>query len=589
MIGTALLNERENRRPRRSPGRRRPCVSSKALISRGGAREAIETGRTRLLIAGSVLLLAFSFVGLRLVDLTLARAAQEPRAQRTVSTERIETERADVVDRNGVILATGLAAASLFANPRQVIDPDEAAELVASVLPEANAAELAANLRKDRSFVWLRRKLTPRQHLDIHNLGIPGLDFQREEIRVFPKRRLFSHVLGYTDIDNHGIAGIEKFFDPRLHGEREPLALTLDTRLQYIMRSALGEAMTTYKAIGGSGLILNIKTGEVLSLVSLPDFDPYKPGDADEEQRRNRATLGVYELGSAFKVFTTAMALDAGVATLDGGYDATKPIKVARHRIRDYHAKGRWLSVPEIFVYSSNVGAAKMAMDVGMATQRDYLGKLGLLKPSPVELPEVGSPILPDVWRPSSIMTIAFGHGIAVSPLQMASAVGAILNDGVYVPPTLVKSSASAPRPKGRRVASKRTSREMRRLLRLVVEQGSGRRAAAAGYLVGGKTGTAEKPVNGRYKRSAVISSFIGAFPINEPEYLVLVVLDEPTGTKETLHRATGGWVAAPAVRRVVERMAPVMGMAPIDEQSPALQNELAINPEPEGPRLASF
>ena len=267
----------------------------------------------------------------------------------------------------------------------------------------------------------------------------------------------------------------------------------------------------------------------------------------------------------------------------------TKPIKIARHTIRDYHAKARWLSVPEIFMYSSNIGAAKMAMDVGTEKQKQYLEHLGMLSQVPVELPEVGSPLVPPKWGPVHTMTIAFGHGIAVSPLQMASGVAAILNDGVYMPPTLTKPDADAGEPRGRRVVSKHTSRQMRRLLRLVVEQGTGRRAAADGYLVGGKTGTAEKQSAGRYRRKSLISSFVGAFPINKPKYLVFAVLDEPKGTKDTHGYATGGWVAAPVVRRVVERIGPVVGIAPINEKSPDLQADLAINLKRKGHTLASF
>ncbi len=578
-----------SRKPLRAPGRRRPCVPSKKLIADGPVREAIETGRTRLFITGSVLMLAFGCIGLRLVDLTVFRSAEEPRVGRIAQSERIETERADVVDRNGTILATGLPTASLVADPKLVIDPDEAAQLVASVLPDANVSEIAAKLRMERRFVRLRRKLTPSQQWNIHRLGIPGLNFQREETRSFPHGRLFSHVLGFTDVDNHGLTGVEKSFDRRLRGERETLELTLDVRLQHIMHTALSGAIDEYKAIGGAGVIMDIRTGDVLSLVSLPDFEPSLAGEASEDQRRNRATLGVYELGSAFKIFTTAMALDAGVVTMDDGYDATKPLKVSRFTIRDFHAKKRWLSVPEIFMYSSNIGAAKMAVDVGTETQRDYLAKLGLLKPSPIELPEVGSPLLPLRWQTINTMTVAFGHGIAVSPLQLASAVSAVLNEGVYYPPTLVKRSADAPKPMGQRVVSKRTSHEMRRLLRLVVEQGTGRRAAAKGFLVGGKTGSAEKQVNGRYKRKSLISSFVGAFPMNDPKYVVLAILDEPKGTKATFGNATGGWVAAPVVRQVVERMGPIMGLAPVDESSPELQELLTVTLPSEGPKLASF
>lgn len=589
MIGRIKALKASHRRNPVTTIRRRPCVPSKRLPADGPAREAIETGRNRLMITGAVLFVAFGCIGLRLVDLSLLQPAEEPRLNRVVQSDRIETERADILDRNGSLLATGLATASLYANPRRVIDPDEAARQIASVLPSADADDMARRLKTDREFIWLHRKLTPRQQWDILRLGIPGLDFMREEARAYPYGNLMSHVLGFTDVDNHGLAGIEKGFDEQLRSEKGPLALSIDVRMQDIMRTSLSKAMETYSAIGATGVILDIKTGEVLSLVSLPDFDPYHPGSANEEQLRNRATQDVYELGSTFKIFTTATALDTGVVKMSGGYDATKPIHIARFTIRDDHAKRRWLSVPEIFMYSSNIGAAKMAMDFGTEAQQQYLGRLGLLAPSPIELPEVGAPITPQVWRTVTTMTVSFGHGIAVSPVQMAAAVAAVLNDGVYIPPTLLKRDAQKAAPEGRRVFTKATSHEMRRLMRLVVEQGTGKRADAPGFLVGGKTGTAEKQVAGRYARKKLISSFVGAFPINEPRYLVLAVLDEPKGTKETFNYATGGWVAAPVVKHVVERMGPLVGMTPVDPEAPDLRRDLAINVAPEGHTLASF
>jgi cell division protein FtsI (penicillin-binding protein 3) len=589
MIGKVKSFRSGHRRSHVASTRRRPCVPSKRLPVDGPAREAIETGRTRLLITGAMICFAFGCVGLRLIDLSLLQPAEEPGLSHATRREQIETERADVLDRNGVILATGLATASLYANPRRVIDADEAGRQLASVLPNASAAELAKRMKMDRSFVWLHRKLTPRQQWQILRLGIPGLDFQREETRVYPQGHALSHILGFVDVDNHGIAGIEKSFDERIRGDREPLSLTIDVRLQHIMHAALSDAMKEFSAIAASGVILDIQTGDVLSLVSLPDFDPYRAGTATDDELRNRTTQDVYELGSVFKIFTTATALDTGVVKIDGGYDATKPIKISHHTIRDYHAKGRWLSVPEIFMYSSNIGAAKMAMDFGTEAQREYLDRFGLLSNSPIELPEVGAPMTPATWRNVNTMTISFGHGIAVSPLNMASAVAAILNDGVYVAPTLLKREAGKLRQPGRRVVSAQTSLEIRRLMRLVVEQGTGKQADAAGYLVGGKTGTAEKQMAGAYRRNALISSFVGAFPINAPRYLILAVLDEPKGTKKTYNYATGGWVAAPVIKQVIARMGPLVGIAPVDETAPDVQRDLAITVTSEGRTLASF
>jgi cell division protein FtsI (penicillin-binding protein 3) len=308
---------------------------------------------------------------------------------------------------------------------------------------------------------------------------------------------------------------------------------------------------------------MDVNTGEIAAMSSLPGFDPNRPGAIAEELRFNRTTLGVYEMGSTFKIFTTAMALDAGTVTLGGGYDATDPIRVARFVIRDYLAKKRWLSVPEIFMYSSNIGTVKMAMDVGIAAHRNFLSNLGMMKPVRIELSETGSPLSPNRWRKINTMTISFGHGLAVSPLHLVAGVSAIVNGGIYRSPTLIKRDTNTPVP-GKRVISAETSLKMRRLMRLVVDKGTGRKAAAPGFLVGGKTGTAEKVSDRGYRKKALISSFVAAFPMNKPRYVVLAMLDEAKGTKETHGYATGGWVAAPVVAAVVRRIAPVLGVRPV-------------------------
>jgi len=587
------MQKNMNRVARRKPNkqvretrRRQPLATPTGDVSI--APEAMETGRTRLLVVGSVLFLGFFTVGARLVDLTMFQSVEEPKMAHESDAHQPVAQRADIVDRNGTVIATSLATASMFANPRRVLNPGEAARQIASVLPDTDANKLAQRLTQDRGFTWLRRNLTPRQQWAVLKLGIPGIDFQREERRVYPNGALMAHVLGYAKLDNRGLAGVEQYFDEQLRGRDKPLQLSIDSRVQHIVHNALADTMKRHKAIGAAGIVLDIHTGELLAMVSLPDFDPNKV-DGVEPSHFNRATLGVYELGSTFKIFTTAMALDSGVVSMFGGYDATEPIKVSRFTIRDYHAKRRWLSVPEIFVYSSNIGSAKMALDVGATTQQAYLRRLGLLNPSPVELTEVGNPESPAVWRPVNTMTISYGHGIAVSPLQLTSAVAAVLNDGIYRRPTLLKYAPGDVPDDGRRVISTRTSRQMRKLLGMVVEDGTGRKAAVKGYRVGGKTGTAEKQTAGRYKRKALISSFVGAFPMDAPRYVVLALFDEPHGTKETHGYATGGWVAAPAVRQIIARMAPALGMRPADEDAPAPDNDIATVMKVEGPKLASF
>ena len=435
-------------------------------------------------------------------------------------------------------------------------------------LPELNRQELLGKLKTKSRFVWITRNLTPKQHYKVNRLGLPGLGFQRGERRVYPHGRLAAHALGLTDVDGRGIAGLEQNFDRALRAGNR-IQVSLDIRIQSMMRQELAAAVREFRAIGAAGVVLDANSGELVSLVSLPDFDPNEPSSAGPETAFNRVTKGVYEMGSTFKLFTAAMALDSGTVDLNSSYDASQPIKISRFTIRDFHAKNRWLSVPEIIVYSSNIGAAKMAVDVGTKTQRDYLDRFGLLRPAALELPEVGKPLVPKRWRKINTMTIAYGYGIAVSPLQLASGVAVLVNGGRYVPPTVLKTVAGNSST-GKRVLSEETSELMRGLMRLVVTNGTGRKAAAKGYIVGGKTGTTDKLAVRGYRKNATLSSFVGAFPMNAPRYIVLVMVDEPKGNKRTFNYATGGWVAAPAVGRVVQRMASLIGMAPDRQPEPA-------------------
>ncbi|NKB54878.1 MAG: penicillin-binding protein 2 [Alphaproteobacteria bacterium] len=549
---------------------------------------ALDVSYTRLLMTGAMLLFAFGAIAVRLVDVSLLQAASEPRAAFAPRGQEMRMDRADVVDRNGNLLATNLSTASLFANPRKVMDPDDTARQLARVLPTLREAEVARQLKTNRSFVWLQRNLTPRQQWQVISLGLPGIDFQSAQTRVYPNGALAAHIMGYVGVDNQGLAGVEERFDATLRDNAAPLQLTIDIRLQHILRGELLRAKTEFNALGATGVIMDARNGDVLAMTSLPDFDPNDGSNARDNQKFNRATLGVYELGSTFKIFTAAMALDYGIVTMRDGYDATDPIRISRFTIRDYHAKRRWLSVPEIFMYSSNIGAAKMAEDVGGEAQREFLGRLGMLRPASIELPEVGTPMVPSPWRPIKTMTISFGHGLAVSPLQLASGVSAMVNGGTVHRSTLIRRETAEP-PQGQRIISERTSRDVRRLMRLVVANGTGRKASAAGYVVGGKTGTADKPKRGGYSRRALLSSFVGAFPMTDPRYVVLATLDEPQGNKSTHGYATGGWVAAPVVRRVIERAAPLLGVQPVDEQSPTVKKKLFIKFKREGRQLASF
>jgi cell division protein FtsI (penicillin-binding protein 3) len=562
-----------------------PC--GPAAPAEGPARQSLDTSHTRLLITAALFCVAFLVIAARLVEVA-GFPAGEARTAHKVVAAKPAPGRADIQDRNGVLLATTLVTPSLYANPKQIDSPKEVARRLAAAMPDLNEAELLAKLTSDKGFVWLKRHLTPREEATVNDLGFPGLHFEREGERVYPKGSLVAHAVGYTDLDNKGLAGVERGMDEILRDARAPVKLSLDVRLQYILREETQHAIAEFNAIGGMGIIMDVRTGEVLSLVSLPDFDPNQAGSATPETSFNRATLGAYEMGSVFKIFTLAMALDDHVTTMTGGYDATNPIEIGRFTIHDDHAQRRWLSVPEIFMYSSNIGAAKMALDAGTERQRDFLGKLGLLHEPAFELKEIAAPLVPAPWRPINTMTIGFGHGLSVTPLQLVTAVSAIVNGGVLHRATLLKRPDGQPIP-GDRVISPATSEEMRKLMRLVVEHGTGKLAKAQGYLVGGKTGTAEKISGKHYAQHALLSSFIGAFPINDPRYVVLVSIDEPHGNKLTAGYATGGWIAAPAVGATIDRMASLVGIPPIDEDSPEIRRSLQVNlPSPQGRKLAA-
>ncbi len=553
----------------------------------GVAKQALETGRTRLLVTGFVFALAFLAIRLRLVELGVVREGNEPRLARGETGLALNMGRADIVDRNGIVLATTLPTQSLYADPRQVSDPRETAAALIEVLPGLSKAEVEAKLRLQRGFIWLKRNLTPRQQYLVNRLGLPGLHFQRELDRVYPLGPLTAQIVGFTDVDNNGLAGIERSFDEVLRNGDQPVRLSIDVRVQHILAEEMAAAIAEFHAVGGAGLVLDVDSGELIAMASLPTFDPNRPGEAPSEARFNRATLGIYEMGSVFKIFTAAMALDEGIVELSDGYDVRKPIRVARFTIRDFKPKNRWLSVPEIFIYSSNIGAVHMAMDAGTPVQQAFLARLGLTQAVAIELPEVGQPMLPSPWREINTMTIAYGHGLAVSPLQLTRAVAAVVNGGLLKPTTLLKADAAEP-PAGQRVIAQETSREMSWLMRLVVQYGTGRKANAPGYLVGGKTGTADKLVGRRYVDDARMATFVGAFPMDQPRYVVVVIVDEPKGIERTHGYATGGWVAAPVVRKVVERMGPMVGIRPHPAAEVAGMDQLLIPAKAEGFVLAA-
>ncbi|WP_404379364.1 peptidoglycan D,D-transpeptidase FtsI family protein [Caenispirillum salinarum] len=554
----------------------RPSKRASRVSLHGTQKRHVEMGRTRLVVAAGLFACAFSLVGFRLVDLMLLDGGEPPvTTARRAATAEFEESRADIVDRNGVLLATNLPTVNLYAHPYKIDDPATAARRIVEVLPDLSFDDVHRKLASGGKFVYLDRNLTPREKLEINALGIVGVDFEDAERRVYPQGALASHVVGATDLDNNGIAGLEASLNETLSKGGEPVRVALDVRVQHAVREELAYAMAKFRAVGATGIVLDSHTGELISMVSLPDYDPEHIGTATEDQRFNRATLGVYEMGSTFKLFNTAMALDSGRIGLSDHFDVENPIRVARFTIRDHHPEKGDMSVADILVNSSNIGSVRMVMELGTAAQQRFLDELGLLDPVSLELPENGRPLVPNPWREVNTMTISFGHGIAVTPVHLARATAAMVNGGALTPVTLLKREADEV-PPGRAVISPQTSQRMRELMRMVVTDGTAGKADVPGYRVGGKTGTADKvSAAGGYARRAVRTSFAGAFPMDNPRYVLLVVLDEPQSTKETYGFITSGWNAAPTAGRIVARIAPTLGVFPsFAPQGPVVRPE---------------
>ncbi|MDV3257968.1 MAG: penicillin-binding protein 2 [Sphingomonas sp.] len=490
-------------------------------------------------------------------------------------------ERGDIVDREGHALARTIDAWTIGLQPKKVIGNKlDLARKLARLMPEKDEAAYLAMLRSDRNFYYLRRRASPSLVSEINALGEPGLALQREPDRLYPQLSLAAHVIGYTDIDGKGNAGIERAFDERLRDEElrdEPLVLSISSRVQQALEHELSAAMETFAAIGAAGVVMDIHTGEVLALTSLPQLNPNAAGQGSPEARFNRATLGVYELGSTFKPFTVAMAMDAGVIKSFGQmYHCPSALKVAGRTINDTHPFGGACSVAEIMKESSNIGTAQIADQLGSARQKEFLRKMGFLDKVEVELRERGRTLTPgSQWNQIETMTVGYGHGIAVTPLHLAIGYATLFNGGIYRPATVIKVDRNHAPGKGRRVFSEETSYKMRSLLRLVVTKGTGRKADAPGYRVGGKTGTAEKLVGGRYVGNKVVNTFAGVFPMDEPRYVMVVMLDEPQPTAETFGFRTAGWNVAPVVSKTVSRIAPMLGVRPDKQREPDMTQVL--------------
>jgi cell division protein FtsI (penicillin-binding protein 3) len=514
----------------------------------------------------------YGVIALRLV--VFAVESDGHGGHRTVTQDAVATARPDILDRNGVIVATDIKSPSLFAEPRKLIDADEAEEKLTAEMPDLDVKELRERLNSKRGFVWLKREISPRQQADIHRLGIPGVGFLTENKRVYPNGPVVSHVIGLVNIDNQGIAGMEKWLDRQglaaLHMAglatdrlQRPVKLAMDLRVQFALREELVKAREKFKAKAAAGVVLNVNTGEIAALVSEPDYDPNNPREANDPTRINRLTTGVYEMGSTFKILTVAMALDAGKATLRSMFDASHPLQYGRFTIHDYEPKHRALSVPEIVTYSSNIGAARIALAVGVEGHKAFLKKMGQLDRLRTELPESAEPLVPKNWGELNTVTIAFGHGLSVAPLQALMGVAATVNGGLLIPPTFLKRDEAEAQALAKRVLKPETSRDIRYLLRLNAEKGTATHANVDGYYIGGKTGTAEKVVNGRYSKHKLLTDFMAVLPADKPRYLLLIMLDEPQPTPETHGYATAGWNASPTAAKVIKRIAPLLDIEP--------------------------
>ncbi|WP_426408700.1 peptidoglycan D,D-transpeptidase FtsI family protein [Bradyrhizobium ganzhouense] len=535
--------------------------------------------RARVGLAMLAFAAVYAMIGGRLVMFAIGADAHS--ARRAASQEVVATARPDIVDRNGAILATDVKASSLFGEPRRIIDKDEAIELLTATVPDLDEAEVRERLSSRKGFVWLKREITAKQQVDIHKLGIPGIGFLRENKRVYPTGNEVAHLIGLVNIDNQGIAGMEKWLDNQgladLHRAgfatdrlQKPIELSVDLRVEHALRDELLKAKEKFHTKAASGLVTNVNTGEIIAMVSVPDFDPNNPKEAHDPDRINRLTTGVYEMGSTFKAFTLAMALDTGKYGLDSLWDARGPLHYGKFAIHDDEPKGRFLTMKEVFTFSSNVGAARIALSQGVEGHKAFLRKMGQLERLRTELPESASPILPRRWSELNTITIAFGHGMAVAPLQAVMGVSALANGGLLIPPTFLKRSEEEARAIAKRVIKPETSDKMRFLMRLNAEIGTARKADVKGYYIGGKTGTAEKVVNGRYAKKRVLTAFTAILPADKPKYQLLIMLDEPQPLKETYGFITSGWNAVPTAGNVITRIGPLLGIEPRYDLPPA-------------------
>jgi cell division protein FtsI (penicillin-binding protein 3) len=531
----------------------------------------------RILVLGAMFALAFVTIGVKMWVV----AESEPAEPRTSSAgSAIVAQRGDIVDRQGRILATNLDTFALYAHPHQMVEPVKAARELAEIFPELDRERLEKDFTGSRRFVWIRRNISPEQRQAVHDIGEPGLLFGPREMRLYPNGAIAAHILGGAGYGEEGVdaaeirgtAGVEKKFDDYLtdpaNGGR-PLQLSLDLTVQAAAEQVLYGGMRVMNAKGAASVLMDVKTGEIISMVSLPDFDPNNrpplptKGHPDDSPLFNRAVQGVYELGSTFKIFTAAQALDMGLVSPETIIDIRGPIRWGRHAIRDSHYLGKEMSVAEIIIESSNIGTARIAEKIGSERQKQFLADLGLFEPTPVEMIEApsGAPLIQKNWSDLTTMTVSFGHGMSVSPLHLAAAYATIANNGKRVRPTLLTQKAPQDGPQVMSTAAARKSQD---LLRRVVTEGTASFARIDHYSVGGKTGTADKPKpTGGYFKDKTITTFASMFPANDPRYVLIVTLDEAVETSGDKPRRTAGWTAVPVGAEMITRIAPLLGLRP--------------------------
>ena len=556
-----------------------PAGANKAKL-KAFARALLSTrlDRSRARVRTIALGLFVAYAGLGVKLLVLGLSHDPPQTLKTAADDALSGARPDLLDRNGEILATDVKTMSVFAEPNRIIDIDEAVELITAVLPDVNAKELRERLSSKKGFIWVKRQITSKEQAEIFRLGLPGVGFLPENKRVYPNGPIGAHVIGFVDKDNVGIAGMEKYLDeqsltdPHVAGftvdpaSLKPLRLSLDLKATHALRDELVDGMDHFHAKAAAGMVVDVNTGEVIALESLPDFDPNDPSDASDPTKINRINVGVYEMGSTFKALSLAMALDSGKVTLGSHVDARDSLRYGRFTIHDFHATHRVLTVPEVFTHSSNIGAARLALMVGVEGHKAFLKRMGQLDRLRTELPESAEPLAPKRWTLLNTMTIAFGQGLNVAPIQAVMAVCALANGGMMMTPTFLPRTEEEAEKVSRRVISAQTSESMRYLMRSNATHGSAGFANVPGYYVGGKTGTADKIIHGHYSQNKVFTTFMAITPADKPKYLYLAIYDDPQAAPGDYGFHTAAWNTGRTTGALIRRIEPLEGVPPMKE-----------------------